>query len=320
MFIIDVLFVDHKGFVRAFTSSTLLCAENPEIRVGLWPYKVHHGPNKETVQLRGHWSACPKRRLCLLIGTRIRQPALRSQYSFTRSIFLEMAMGYNEPIPSQQMSQGILQVDINAHEIKLENAVDSKRWKCVKIDENIALSSFHSNQTDSSKKQACNDKRLCTTWWNTVYIHRQGIQRLCAETAGCKEESDTSLIKSWQNRSWQSTSGFLLDWRNELMASLTCPGSSTECTALRTGVYQSILNPQPKGCCSKTKADEFGWRSNQHLFSSIFPCCLTDHPWSYKGIWADRLQLHLLAVAARDPFQLWRPQSNELRTSRTAPL
>ena len=152
-------------------------------------YKVHHGPNKKSVQLRGQWSACPKRRLRLLIGTRIRQPALRTQYYvFTRSMFLEMATRYNEPIPSQQMSEGILQV--------------------------------------VQKKQ----------------------------------------IRNWQS----TTSGFLLDWRNELMASLTCARSSTGCTALRAGVYQSILNPQRKGCCSKTKADEFGWQTDQHLFSSIF--------------------------------------------------
>ena len=84
------------------------------------------------------------------------------------------------------------------------------------------------------------------------------------------KESDAALLKSWQIRNWQSTtSGFLLDWRNELMASLTCARSSTGCTALRAGVYQSILNPQRKGCCSKTKADEFGWQTDQHLFSSI---------------------------------------------------
>ena len=136
-------------------------------------------------------------------------------------------------------------------------------------------------------------------------------------------EGILQVVQKKQIRNWQSTtSGFLLDWRNELMASLTCARSSTGCTALRAGVYQSILNPQRKGCCSKTKADEFGWQTDQHLFfiyfSSIFPCCLII-PDLIRALWADRLQLHLLAVAARDPFQLWRPQSNELRTTRTAP-
>ena len=99
------------------------------------------------------------------------------------------------------------------------------------------------------------------------YHHCKCLREFCK----LSKESDASLIKSWQIRNWQSTaSGFLLDWRNELMASLTCARPSSGCTVLWAGVYQSILKPQPKGCCSKFKADEFGWQTKQQLFSSIF--------------------------------------------------
>lgn len=115
--------------------------------------------------------------------------------------------------------------------------------------------------------------------WDTMspYHHSKCLKEFCK----LSKESDAALLKSWQIRNWQSTtSGFLLDWRNELMASLTCAISSTGCTALRAGVYQSILNPQRKGCCSKTKAMNLDGRPTNicfHLFFKYF-AMLPDHP------------------------------------------